>query len=209
MKEQELQDYIQQRYPREDESCDWKEFKVLKSFFNGHEGHDVISYVAAISSMNGGHLVIGVEDHTLNIVGTDTYNYDYQTTTLRLVRECPNLPTEGLRIEEIITSDTNKTVWIIHIPKHMARLPVYAHKKLWQRVEDNLVEMSKSRLDCILNEPLAVDDWSAQIVPGATIEDLDPRAIEKARKKFKELFNGVRDSEIDGWSDEVFLIKQS
>lgn len=207
MTEQELQEYLKNRFPCENEACDWKEFKSLKNFFNGKEGDDVVSYVAAISSMNGGHLIIGVKDHTLSIVGTDTYNYDRQAATMRLVRECTNLPTEGLKIEEFVTSDTNKTVWVINIPKHMSRLPVYAHKKLWQRVEDNLVEMTKSRLDSILNETMIIDDWSAEIIPEATIDDLDPKAIAFARLKYKELFNGARDAEIDGWSDEIFLNK--
>ena len=126
---------------------------------------------------------------------------------MRLVRECSNLPAEGLKIEEFITSDSNRTVWVINIPKHMPRLPVYAHKKLWQRVEDSLVEMTQSRREKILTEPLAIDDWSAQIIPDATIEDLDPKAILLAREKYKELFNGARDTEIDGWTDEVFLNK--
>ena len=207
MDEKELQTDLQTNYPKENEECDWKEFKVLKHFFNGKSGDDIISYVAAISSMNGGHLVIGVQDQTIQIIGTDTYNYTPQASTLRLVQECPNLPTEGLKIEEFVTSDTNKKVWVIHIPKHLPRLPVYAHKRLWQRVEDNLVVMSKSRLEHILNESLATDDWSAQIIPDASIEDLDPRAIAKAREKYKELFNGKRDEEIDEWSDEVFLNK--
>ena len=34
--------------------------------------------------MYGGHLVIGVKDKTLEIVGTDTYNYDRQKAILRL-----------------------------------------------------------------------------------------------------------------------------
>ncbi len=207
MTEKELQIYLKERFPNENEACDWKEFKSLKHFFNGKEGDDVISYVAAISSMNGGHLVIGVKDHTLDIVGTDTYNYDCQASTLRLVRECSNLPTEGLKIEEFVTSDTNKKVWVINIPKHMPRLPIYAHKKLWQRVEDSLVEMTSSRLNKILGESFAVDDWSAQIIPEASIEDLDPKAIAVARQKYKELFNGARDKEIDSWTDEVFLNK--
>lgn len=207
MTEAELQVYLQTRFPCENEACDWKEFKSLKNCFNGKEGDDVISYVAAISSMNGGHLVIGVKDHSLDIVGTDTYNYDRQSATLRLVRECPNLPTEGLKIEEFITSDTAKKVWVINIPKHSPRLPVYAHKKLWQRVEDSLVEMTSSRRDNILTEPLIVDDWSAEIIPEASLDDLDPRAILVARAKYKELFNGARDAEIDNWSDEVFLNK--
>lgn len=207
MTEKELQTYLQERFPYEHEACDWKEMKSLKNCFNGKEGDDVISYVAAISSMNGGHLVIGVKDYSLDIVGTDTYNYDRQAATMRLVRECSNLPAEGLKIEEFITSDTNRTVWVINIPKHMPRLPVYAHKKLWQRVEDSLVEMTQSRREKILTEPLAIDDWSAQIIPDATIEDLDPKAILLAREKYKELFNGARDTEIDGWTDELFLNK--
>ena len=89
----------------------------------------------------------------------------------------------------------------------MPRLPVYAHKKLWQRIEDSLVEMTPSRREKILTEPLTMDDWSAQIIPDATIEDLDPKAIALAREKYKELFNGARDTEIDDWSDEVFLNK--
>lgn len=207
MTEKELQTYLQNRFPFENEACDWKEMKSLKNCFNGKEGDDVISYVAAISSMNGGHLVIGVKDHSLDIVGTDTYNYDRQAATMRLVRECSNLPAEGLKIEEFVTSDTNKKVWIINIPKHMPRLPVYAHKKLWQRIEDSLVEMTQSRREKILTEPLAIDDWSAQIIPDATIDDLDPKAIALAREKYKELFNGARDAEIDDWTDEIFLNK--
>ena len=207
MTERELQIYLQERFPCENEACDWKEMKSLKNCFNGKEGDDVISYVAAISSMNGGHLVVGVKDHSLDIVGTDTYNYDRQAATMRLVRECSNLPAEGLKIEEYVTSDTDKKVWVINIPKHMPRLPVYAHKKLWQRIEDSLVEMTLSRREKILTEPLAIDDWSAQIIPDATMDDLDSRAIAVAREKFKELFNGSRDTEIDSWTDEAFLNK--
>ena len=49
MTEKELQVYLQQRFPNENEACDWKEFKNLKNCFNGKEGDDVISYVASIS----------------------------------------------------------------------------------------------------------------------------------------------------------------
>ena len=55
--------------------------------------------------MEGGHLVVGVEDKTLKIVGTDTYNYTTQQATLRLTNLCANLSSEGLDIEEFITED--------------------------------------------------------------------------------------------------------
>lgn len=136
--------------------------------------------------MGGGHLVIGVHDSSLEIVGTDTYNYDRQKAILRLTERCINLSTEGLDIEEFVTDDTNKKVWVVHIPKHRPKLPVYAHNKAWQRIEDSLVELTTERMNVILDEPIFGEtDWSAQIVPDATIDDLDEVAIAKARKMFK------------------------
>ena len=111
MTELELQQYLLKYYPKEDESCEWKEFKNLKNDFNGKEKDDVISYVSALSNMEGGYLVIGVVDKTLEIVGTDTYNYDLTKARLRLKDQCTNLPTEGLAVQEFITDDTHKTVW--------------------------------------------------------------------------------------------------
>ena len=51
MTEQELQQYLIKQYPKEDESCVWKEFKNLKNDFSGHEKDDVISYVSALSML--------------------------------------------------------------------------------------------------------------------------------------------------------------
>lgn len=72
MTELELQKYLLSKYPKENEECEWKEFKNLKNDFCGKEKDDVISYVSALSNMEGGHLVIGVIDKTLEIVGTDS-----------------------------------------------------------------------------------------------------------------------------------------
>ena len=147
-----LQQYIRSNYPKENEECEWKEFKNLKNDFCGKEKNDILSYVSAISNMEGGHLVIGVVDKTLEIVGTDTYNFDVQKAKLRLTEQCANLPSEGLSVEEFITEDTHKTVWVIHVPKHMKRLPVYAHSKAWPRLNDSLVELTDSRRNAILDE---------------------------------------------------------
>ena len=207
MTEQELQQYLVKHYPKEDEACEWKEFKKLKNDFNGHEKDDVISYVSALANMEGGDLVIGVEDKTLKIVGTDTYNYDVQKARLRLIDQCANLPSEGLLVEEFITSDTNKTVWVIHVPHHMKRQPVYAHNKAWQRLDDSLIELTESRKNAILNEQEGVPyDWTAEIIPDATIDDLDKEAIAKAREGYKQRYPQLAE-ECDKWDDRVFLDK--
>lgn len=208
MFELELQQYLLRNYPQENAHCEWKEYKNLKNSFCGDEKNDVISYVSAIANMEGGHLVIGVHDKTLEIVGTDTYNYDRQKAILRLTERCANLSTEGLDIEEFIADDTNRKVWVIHIPKHLPKRPVFAHNKAWQRIEDSLVEMTAERMSAILDEPIFSDtDWSAQIVPDATIDDLDEVAIAKARKMFKKVHNRIPEAEVNAWSVETFCSK--
>ena len=207
MTELELQQYLIKYYPKEDESCEWKEFKNLKNDFNGHEKDDIISYVSALANMEGGHLVVGVEDKTLNIVGTNTYNYDVQKARLRLISQCANLPSEGLLVEDFTTSDTNKTVWVIHVPRHMKRQPVYAHNKAWQRLDDSLIELTESRRNAILNEQDSLlYDWTAEVIPEATIDDLDNEAIAKAREGYKQRYPRLA-TECDKWEDRVFLDK--
>ena len=206
MFEQELQQYLLSKYPKENEACEWKEFKNLKNDFSGKGKDDVISYVSALANMEGGDLIIGVVDKTLEIVGTDTYNYDVQKARLRMINLCANLPSEGLAIEEFITDDTLKTVWVIHVPKHMKRLPVYAHSKAWQRLDDSLIELTDSRLASILDERETEFDWTAQVVDGATLADLDTEAILMAREGYKQRYPKYAKA-CDTWSDEVFLDK--
>ena len=206
MTELELQQYLLREYPQENARCEWKEFKNLKNSFCGDEKNDVISYVSAIANMDGGDLVIGVHDKTLEIVGTDTYNYDKQKAILRLTERCVNLSTEDLYIDEFITDDTNRKVWVIHIPKHLPKRPVFAHNKAWQRIEDSLVEMTTERMSTILDEPIFSEtDWSAQIVSDATIDDLDEVAIAKARMMFKKVHSRIPEAEVNAWTVETFL----
>lgn len=208
MTELELQQYLLREYPQENARCEWKEFKNLKNSFCGDEKNDVISYVSAIANMDGGDLVIGVHDKTLEIVGTDTYNYDKQKAILRLTERCVNLSTEDLYIDELITDDTNRKVWVIHIPKHLPKRPVFAHNKAWQRIEDSLVEMTTERMSTILDEPIFSEtDWSAQIVSDATIDDLDEVAIAKARMMFKKVHSRIPEAEVNAWTVETFLSK--
>ena len=202
MTELELQQYLLREYPQENARCEWKEFKNLKNSFCGDEKDDVISYVSAIANMEGGFLVVGVHDKTLEIVGTDTYNYDRQKAILRLTDRCANLSSEGLDIEEFITDDTKKKVWVISIPKHRPKLPVYAHDKAWQRIKDSLVELTSERLNAILEETSPTYDWSAETIIEATIDDLDSRALQKAREEYKSVHPRLAE-EVDAWSDMV------
>lgn len=208
MTEKELREFLISHYPVEDEKCEWKEMKNLKNSFGGHEGEDVMSYVSGIANMEGGVLVIGVKDKTLEIVGTDLsqFNLDISSAVYKIKENCTNVSSEGLYINEYVTTDTNKVVWVIHIPKHLSRRPVYAHKKAWQRIKDNLVPLTYEREEVILSEGFLPQDWTAKILLDASIDDLDPAAIMKAREKYKDVHPG-RDEEVDSWDDRTFLNK--
>lgn len=206
--EKELQEYLKKRFPKEDIDCDWKEMKNLKNSFNGHEGEDIMSYVSGIANMDGGHLVIGVKDQTLDIVGTDLSNFNLtsETAVLKIKENCTNVSSEGLFIDEYITEDTQKTVWVIHIPKHLPRKPVYAHKKAWQRIKSSLVVLTPEREAVILKEEIQRVDWSAQIVENATLEDLDPEAIAVALEGFCQRYPEKAEM-AKNWDIATFLDK--
>ncbi|MEN9443639.1 MAG: hypothetical protein RIS47_529, partial [Bacteroidota bacterium] len=73
MTEQELEAYLFQKFPIENELCEWKEFSNLKHFVRGKEGEDVISYISAMSNMEGGSLIIGIEDKSFKIIGIQDF----------------------------------------------------------------------------------------------------------------------------------------
>ena len=209
MNEADLQQQLRTQFPKENGTCEWKEFKKLKHAVTGKKGEDIATYVSAIANMEGGHLLIGVEDATLRIVGIqDFHDYSADNICPRLIGFCAHLNSENFWVEPLIAANTGKTVWILHIPKHQPRLPVYAHGKAWQRLNDRLVEIRPERLTAILSEPVALVDWSAEIVERATIADLDPEALATARDKFKERKKSAAwYVDIDGWDWATFLDK--
>lgn len=98
MTEKELKEFLVENYPKEDEKCDWKEMKNLKNSFNGHEGEDVMSYVSGIANMEGGVLVIGVMDKTLEKLSdalTDTQKENKITNLLSYLRIHNVIKTNG------------------------------------------------------------------------------------------------------------------
>ena len=65
MTELELKSFLKENFPKENEKCEWKEFKSLKSSISARQGEDLISYISSISNMEGGNIILGIEDKTL------------------------------------------------------------------------------------------------------------------------------------------------
>ena len=187
MTARELQAWLRARFPKEDERHEWKEWRSLKQNISGRKGEDLASYISALANMDGGCIVIGVQDGTLAVTGIQEFaDYTVENVVHRVLGRTPGLPSMGLRVQELRASDTGAVVWLVHVPRHAPRELVFAHDQAWQRDGDSLTGLREDRRRAILLEPLAGEDWSAVLVPGATLEDLDPAAIAKAREKYFE-----------------------
>ena len=204
-----LQTWLRQNYAVENEHCEWKEWRSLKSNISGRKGEDLVSYISALANMEGGCVVIGAEDRTLAVTGIQDFaDYTAENVIHRILGKTPGLPSVGLRVEAMHASDTDATIWLVHVPRHAPRQPVLAHDKAWQRDGDSLVELRPDRREAILREPLAGEDWSAGIVAQATVSDLDPAALATAREQFAAKHqNETWFSSIALWSDLQFLDK--
>lgn len=205
----ELQAWLRERFPVENERHEWKAWRSLKSNVSGRKGEDLVSYVSALANMDGGCMVIGAQDKTLAVVGIeDVADYTPENVVHRVLGKAPGLPSMDLHVEAMQASDTGAVIWLVHVPRHAPRQPVQAHDKAWQRDGDSLVELHRDRLDAILAEPLANHDWSAVVVPKACLTDLDPQALALARQKFADR-NTTKpwSKDIAEWSHATFLDK--
>lgn len=203
MTESELKQYLIINYPIEDEKIEWK---AWTGNFNidGKSKDDLGSYVSAVSNENGGFLIIGVENITLNILGI-SLNKRLREVELEILRKTS--PQIKISINELETSDTLKKIWIVKIPKHPTGEWVTFNQP-YQRSRDSLIELTQSRKDEIRLELFQNKDWSKEICHGATINDLDTQAVEKARvgyieKNYKD--NETRANEVRNYTVETFL----
>ena len=193
---------------------EWMEFKT-----NIGESHCSVTYEGVGNYISGlsnsaclkykshGYLVLGVEDATWRVVGTNlrmpTAKYGNQDYELWLRRNCsPIIPFE---IEEFdYQGDTKRHIVIVEI-QAAAGEPVNFKGVAYVRVGSNLTKL-KDFPDFVRQIYNSQKDWSAEIVKGATFDDLDPEAIKEARKMYAKKHKDLEE-EIKQWDDVKFLNK--
>lgn len=108
--------WLRAGFPKENERYEWKEWRSLKSNISGRKGEDLVSYVSALANMDGGCIVIGVQDGTLAVTGIQEFaDYTADNVVHRVLGKTPGLPSMGLRVQELRASDTGAVVWLVAV----------------------------------------------------------------------------------------------
>ena len=193
--------------PKESE---WIEFKHNRSIDNQEIGEYIssLSNSANLNSQPFGYLVWGIQDSNHNIIGTTFKpksvkegNQDLEFWLNQNIN-----PKINIFIYEF--TSLGYSVSLIKISAAIDRPIKFKHEAFVRigSVKTNLKNYPEKERQIWLKAPEY--DWSAQIIPSASINNLDQIAILKAREvyksknKEKSVFN-----EIDNWNDITFLDK--
>ena len=149
------------------------EFKEAKNNFHFEE---LVKYCAALANEGGGMIVFGVSDiRPRKVVGSLAFEQPERTRAGLIERL-------HINIDFSIVNHPNGRVLVFKVPTRPIGMPIKYDGIYWQREGDSLIAMTEHRLRSIFAE--AGHDFSADICSTATMNDLDPVAIENFRQRW-------------------------
>jgi ATP-dependent DNA helicase RecG len=190
----------------ETECVEFKEAKTQYDFGKLGKYFSALSNEANLKGKESAWLIFGIKDKPVPraIVGSDfrTNRVDLDSLKAEIGNKTTNRIT-FIEIHELKYSEGR--VIAFQIPPAPKGFPVAWEGHYYGRDGENLVPLNLVEMETIRNQSNKTD-WSAQIVSNATLDDLEPSAIKKARKEYKEK-NPRKASECDSWDDLTFLNK--
>lgn len=181
------------------------EFKEANDNFSTS---DIGKYFSALANeanlrnRDAGWLVFGVRDRDRTVVGT-TYRMDRSRLDGLKKEIADGARTSFREIHELRTS--GKRVVLFEIPPAPRGIPIGWNGYNHGRDGSSIGALRDAEYDEIRSQ-VAGFDWSAVVVPQATINDLDPDAITKAREVFATRYaDRFALGAVQNWDDSTFL----
>lgn len=192
------------RMPAETEVVEFKKAR------NGFGDQELGEYFSALSNEANlrekkcAWLVFGVENDTHVVLGS---NYKNTPESLDAVKKTiADQTTDRITFREIYSLEyEGKRIVMFEIAPAPQGIPVAYQGHYYGRDGESLVALNIQKIEQIRGQR-GNRDWSAGIVSGADIGDLDPDAIAKARGLYAAAHPDLAD-DIAEWSDETFLNK--
>ena len=182
----------------------------FKSARNSYDIDDLGKYFSALSNEANlreheyAWIVFGIDNKTHEITGT--HFKDGEEALNRLKQDMSQHTTDNLIFREItpIILDS-KRVLMFKIPATPRNIVMHWKGIAWSRDGESLKPLNQTKRDEIRNQS-PIPDWTAQLVPHATIADLDELALATARVMYKKVHgSNISGEEVDGWNMEEFL----
>lgn len=154
----------------EDEHLEFKEAK------NNYEFEELVKYCCAMANEGGGHVILGVTDRRpRRVVGSNAFT-NLARTKLGLLERL------RLRIDVSELAHADGRVLWFSVPARPVGVPVQYNGAYWMRGGESLVPMTPDMLKRIFDE--GEPDFSATCCASATLDDLDPVAIQIFRDRW-------------------------
>ncbi len=184
------------------------EFKKAENSF---DFDDLGKYFSALSNeanlrkLDFAWLILGYDEKKHQLVGTSYKNGEGALNNVK--HDFAQHTTDGQTFREIIPIEVEgKRILMFKIPASPRNIVMKWKGIAYGRDGESLKPLNQSKQDEIRRQT-PEPDWSAEIVPDATIDDLDEVAIAKARKMFKKVHSRIPAEEVNRWSTEEFLSK--
>ena len=184
------------------------EFKKAENSF---DFDDLGKYFSALSNeanlrgLDFAWLILGYDEKKHQLVGTSYKNGEGALNNVK--HDFAQHTTDGQTFREIIPIEVEgKRILMFKIPAAPRNIVMKWKGIAYGRDGESLKPLNQSKQDEIRRQT-PEPDWSAEIVPDATIDDLDEVAIAKARKMFKKVHSRIPAEEVNRWSTEEFLSK--
>lgn len=192
------------RYHHEDEVVEFKKAENNFDFDDLGKYFSALSNEANLRDKGFAWLVFGVHDKTREILGTSYKNS--MKSLQKLKQDMSQHTTDNNTFRDIYELEVEgKRVLMFQIPAAPRGIPMAWQGHFYARRGESLAALDMNKYEEIRRQTVN-EDWSKQIADGATIADLDEKAIMKAREGYKEHYPNQK-KEVDSWSDEVFLNK--
>lgn len=183
------------------------EFKQAGSDYDTDKIGEYFSALSNEANLRGverAWLVFGINDKTRAVVGTD---YRRDVDRLQGLKSQIAQSTEpSITVRNIhVLDDKRGRVVLVEIPAAPRGIPISWKGHYYARAGESRVPLGLDKLDEIRQQTL-LQDWTAQIVAGASLDDLDETAVRRARESFAQKYaNRFSSDEVERWPLSVFL----
>lgn len=149
-------------------------------------------------------LVFGVNNKTRSVVGSDYRPESERLQGLKSQVAQSTEPSITFRNIHVLAHPEGRVV-LFEIPAAPRGIPIAWKGHYFARAGESRMSLGLDKLDEIRQQTIG-QDWTAQVVPGATLADLDEIALKKARESFAQKYaNRFAANEVMSWSPATFL----